>query len=209
MHIRQAATGILTQTRLKTIIVLFFTLAFSALLTGAAAPGTGAKNGAVTLIRGQVDRPAVRPAQSRILGPTYRPAPTNQAESGPVPEPSLFDRLTTSAKTYLGVPYRFGGSDPKRSLDCSAYVQLIFRSTGIELPRSTYGQIKAGNPVEFKDLQPGDLMFFSTDGPGPSHVAVYLGNGQMIHESPPRVQISKVAGIYREKFYAARRVLPQ
>ena len=157
----------------------------------------------------QAAQPAVRTARSRVQGPIYVPnAASGRDVQGPAAQPSMFDRLVSNAKTYLGVPYRFGGSDPKRAMDCSAYVQLIFRSIGIELPRSTFGQIKAGNPVELKDLQPGDLMFFSTDGPGPSHVAVYLGDGQMIHESPPKVQISGISGLYRQKFYAARRVLP-
>ncbi len=121
----------------------------------------------------------------------------------------LTNSLLTKAKSLLGVPYRFGGSDPKRYLDCSAYVQLVYREVGIELGRTSFAQFQAGKPAAVDELKPGDLVFFRSYGRGPSHVGIYLGNGEFIHASAPKVQISRMDSPNRKKsFYGARRVLP-
>jgi len=124
-------------------------------------------------------------------------------------KPSPFNNLYAKAKTYLGVSYLFGGTNPLKGLDCSAFVQLAFGQIGIELPRSTFGQINVGKPVSYEQIQPGDLVFFSSSGPGPSHVGIYIGNGQMINATEPKVQISPTnTAKRRQAFYGARRILP-
>lgn len=86
------------------------------------------------------------------------------------------------AQKYLGVPYVYGGVDPKTGLDCSGLVQLVFGEAGIQLPRTTYDQVKMGTPVAFNDLQPGDLVFSVGDKAhvANGHVGIYMGNGQYI-----------------------------
>lgn len=86
------------------------------------------------------------------------------------------------ARQTLGIPYKFG-SNSKKSTDCSAYVQRVFRMLGIKLPRSAREQFKVGDAVEKKDLSIGDLVFFRTYAPFPSHVGIYLGNDLFIHAS--------------------------
>jgi len=89
------------------------------------------------------------------------------------------------AARYLGTPYLWGGTDPARGLDCSAYVRLVMREFGIELPRTSREQYRAAPPVQ-GNLLPGDLLFFSEDGRRITHVAIYLGNGYMAHSAQSR-----------------------
>lgn len=102
------------------------------------------------------------------------------------------------AKQFQGKPYVWDGTTPS-GFDCSGFVGYVYRnSAGIELPRDTYGQIKVGTPVSQSQLQPGDLVFPSTD-----HVGIYVGNGQMIHASSRAGKVI-IADVYA--FYAGRRI---
>jgi peptidoglycan DL-endopeptidase CwlO len=74
-------------------------------------------------------------------------------------------------RSQLGKPYAWGGVGPD-SWDCSGLTLWAFRAVGVELPRTTYGQVGMGSPVDRGSIQPGDLVFWDTDGSGPSHVGV-------------------------------------
>jgi peptidoglycan hydrolase-like protein with peptidoglycan-binding domain len=76
-----------------------------------------------------------------------------------------------AVRSQLGKPYAWGGNGPNR-WDCSGLTVWAFRSVGISLPRTTYGQVGMGSPVDRASIQPGDLVFWDTDGSGPSHVGV-------------------------------------
>ncbi|HZW83815.1 MAG TPA: C40 family peptidase [Candidatus Deferrimicrobium sp.] len=126
----------------------------------------------------------------------------------PPEKPDLSVSVLSKAKSLMGLPYRFGGNNPGESMDCSSYVQLVFKEAGLELPRVTYDQFKQGQPIGVEQLQPGDLLFFSTNGSGPSHIGIYAGNGEFIHESPPGVQVTRLDNpSYQKHFVGARRVL--
>lgn len=80
---------------------------------------------------------------------------------------------------YLGVPYRWGGTDPATGLDCSGFVQRVYRDLGVELPRVSRDQARTGQPVEsIAQARPGDIVAF---GEPVNHVGIYAGNGTMIH----------------------------
>lgn len=104
---------------------------------------------------------------------------------------------------YLGYPYILGANGP-RAYDCSSFMQLIFRSVGISLPRTTYQQVNCGVPVARGNMVPGDLIFTEPTPSGPGHVGVYIGNNQMLHAANPKQGII-IGGIYR--FHSARRIL--
>jgi peptidoglycan DL-endopeptidase CwlO len=88
-----------------------------------------------------------------------------------------------AAGDYLGVPYVWGGEDPKRGLDCSGLTQLVFSRFGIELPRVSRDQARVGERVpNLAAARPGDLLFF--DSPV-DHVGIYAGDGKMIHAPRP------------------------
>ncbi len=117
--------------------------------------------------------------------------------------------LLNMARQYLGVPYVWAGRSPG-GFDCSGFVYFIFDQLGYGLPRMADGQFEVGIPVPRNALQPGDLVFFSTYEPGPSHVGIYLGNGQFIHASSGAgyVTVTPMANSYhRDRYIGARRII--
>ena len=93
--------------------------------------------------------------------------------------------VVAEARQYLGVPYVWGGTSPT-GMDCSGLVQLVYKKFGIDLPRVSYQQAEAGRPVaSMAEAQPGDLIAWdnSSRNNGVDHIAIYIGNGQMI-EAP-------------------------
>ena len=92
-------------------------------------------------------------------------------------------RVLATADRYVGTRYRYGGESPAEGFDCSGFVQFVYGRHGVELPRVSYQQAGAGRaaPREVAALQPGDLMFFATGGGRVDHVAIYAGEGRVIH----------------------------
>ncbi|RUL54165.1 MULTISPECIES: C40 family peptidase [Lysinibacillus] len=88
--------------------------------------------------------------------------------------------LQETAKQYLGVPYRYGGTSTS-GFDCSGFVLTVYKGLGVNLPRTSSSMYNVGDKVAKEDLQPGDLVFFNTSGRGISHVGIYYGNGKFIH----------------------------
>lgn len=82
----------------------------------------------------------------------------------------------------LGVPYKWGGNDPYKGVDCSGLLQQMFLKFGINLPRVSRDQAKVGTGVTAANARPGDLVAFdvSDNRPGVDHIAVYLGGGKML-----------------------------
>ena len=90
------------------------------------------------------------------------------------------DRLVAIAKQYNGVPYLFGGTTTK-GFDCSGFTQFVYNQVGLSLPRTAADQYQKGVPVETKNLQQGDLVFYSnTYKNGISHVGIYIGDQKFI-----------------------------
>lgn len=117
--------------------------------------------------------------------------------------------LKKSAYGFLGTRYRFGGSSKSGGIDCSGFVQKVFRELEVSLPRTAREQFEVGTSVAPGDLQKGDLIFFSTYASYASHVGIYLGNGKMIHASSRdrRVVISPMnTAYYRSRYLGAKRV---
>ncbi len=94
-------------------------------------------------------------------------------------------RAIEDGRAFLGTPYVWGGSDPGEGFDCSGFVQYIFREEGVRLPRTSRQMARVGEdlPARVDALRPGDLMFFSSDGDGVDHVALYAGDGWLLHSS--------------------------
>lgn len=107
----------------------------------------------------------------------------------------------------LGVRYRWGGMTPD-GFDCSGFLNYVFGRTGVDLPRITYAMFEAGTPVARDDLQVGDIVFFETVQPGPSHAGIYLGDGRFAHSSSGagRVTITPLDHrYYAPRYLGARR----
>lgn len=119
---------------------------------------------------------------------------------------SIAISLTRSAMRFIGTPYVFGGTSPS-GFDCSGYVQHVFAMLGIALPRTADAQYYAGRPTT-GGIHAGDLVFFQTYEPGPSHVGIYIGDGKFIHSSSHGVMISRISDDYwAARYLGAKRVL--
>jgi cell wall-associated NlpC family hydrolase len=156
-------------------------------------------------------------------------ATTSCASSGAVPRPFPSPRGTArgeppaaasasrpggyavagTALDLRGAPYRDGGADPK-GFDCSGFVQYVFGLHAVAMPRSVAEQARVGRAIEAGALQPGDLVFFSTVSPGPSHVGIAIGGDEFVHAPSGRgeVRVERLSAPYwAQRFVGARRVL--
>jgi len=119
-------------------------------------------------------------------------------------------KLVKMARTFLGLPYRWGGMSERRGVDCSGLVKVLFAKLHVELPRSSREQIQSGKEISLDQLETGDLVFFSNQGEIPTHVGVYLGNDQFLHaeQKAGRVIITNLKDPwYAKRFLGARRVI--
>ncbi|MGC7873148.1 C40 family peptidase [Desulfosporosinus sp. SYSU MS00001] len=111
------------------------------------------------------------------------------------------------AVSLVGKPYVFGGTSLK-GFDCSGFTQYVFAGSGISLPRTSYAQYATGGSVSKSNLQPGDLVFFSTYSKGASHVGIYIGGGKFVHADNPKkgVTITSLSdNFYVKNYLGARR----
>lgn len=92
--------------------------------------------------------------------------------------PARMGSVVETAMQYLGYPYVWGTAGPN-TFDCSGFTSYIYGLHGISLSRSSSAQWGAGTPIPRSEIQPGDLMVKS------GHVAIYIGNNQIIHASTP------------------------
>ena len=91
------------------------------------------------------------------------------------------EQIVQMAMQYMGVRYRSGGSSPN-GFDCSGFTMYLYGQLGYSLPHSATSQYKnCGTYIAKSDLQPGDLVFFSDSSHAIGHVAIYIGNGEIIH----------------------------
>lgn len=106
------------------------------------------------------------------------------------PLPATIDAMALTAKAYLNAPYLWGGKTPF-GLDCSGYMQMLFRQHGVKLPRDSYQQVQEGRRVSFSERQAGDVAFFTEGSNRISHVGFLLERDTIIHGSG-RVRIDQL-----------------
>jgi hypothetical protein len=114
------------------------------------------------------------------------------------------------ALSLKGTPYRIGGESPREGFDCSGFIQHVFGRNGVALPRTSREMATSLRNISSRDMQPGDLLFFNTNGQPYSHVGLYLGSDQFIHAPSGRrtrqVRISSLRLPYwMHRFSGARR----
>ena len=116
--------------------------------------------------------------------------------------------IISTAKKYIGTPYVFGGTTPD-GFDCSGFIQYIFKKVGYNVPRLADEQYQLGHSAKVSQLDEGDLVFFETYMEGPSHVGIYVGNGEFLHVSSSRgVKIDSLDNEYwSPRFIGARKII--
>jgi cell wall-associated NlpC family hydrolase len=169
-------------------------VAFLVLLTGAAGCAS----------TGAVPQPFPRPA-----GPV---PPATGHPSAPRPPVASGDgyAIAGTALGLRGVPYRNGGSDPS-GFDCSGFIWYVFSQHGIRVARTVGDQFREGVGVRSGSLEPGDLLFFATQGPDVSHVGMAIGGDEFVHAPSSRgeVRVERLSAPYwSSRYVGARRVLP-
>ncbi|MGF6833023.1 cell wall-associated NlpC family hydrolase [Paenarthrobacter sp. TE4293] len=116
------------------------------------------------------------------------------------------DAVVAAAKKYIGVPYVWGGTNPAVGMDCSGFVQRVFKDLGVELPRVVSDQMRKGTPVaSLAEARPGDLLVSY----GGEHISIYLGNGKAIDAPVPgqTIQIRDAWEKY-SNLTSIRRIVP-
>lgn len=113
--------------------------------------------------------------------------------------------LVQFAKKYVGNPYVWGGVSLTNGADCSGFVLSVFKQFGVSLPHSSRAQAGYGTKISPSEAQPGDLFFYAKNGTI-NHVAIYIGNGQVVHASSPRSGI-KISNAHYRTPATVRRIL--
>lgn len=100
---------------------------------------------------------------------------------------SVGSSIVASAKKYVGkLPYVWGGTSLKSGADCSGFTQSIYKLYGISIPRTSSSQASGGRSISRSQLRAGDLVFYKNGGSSICHVAIYIGNGKIVHEANSR-----------------------
>ncbi|MCX7679007.1 MAG: C40 family peptidase [Spirochaetes bacterium] len=110
--------------------------------------------------------------------------------------------IVQTARAQVGVPYRYGGSTPA-GFDCSGLAMYVYQKNGIRIPRTASEQFLEGRRLSKRNIQPGDLVFFTINGNGISHVGIYVGKGKFIHapKQGKRVAFASLKNRYWSRKY--------
>jgi len=145
---------------------------------------------------------------------TTAPVGTPPVAATPAPRRAVISEydLVGTALDLRGIPYKNGGTD-RSGFDCSGFTQYVFAQYGLSLPREVRDQFKTGQPVvDWKALEPGDLIFFTTTEPGASHVGIAVGGDAFVH-APSTTGVVRVerfsSSYWAPKFIGARRVISE
>ena len=143
-----------------------------------------------------------------------RTSPARRRIPDSPPPSSAAARVLRTGDSYSGVKYVWGGDTPREGFDCSGFTKYVFAKHGVTLPRTSREQVRAGTGVaaDFRSLRPGDLMFFAEPGEAISHVAIYAGDGVILHAASSLgavgyTDLNSGGEWFVAYFVAARRVL--
>ncbi|WP_462409674.1 C40 family peptidase [Neobacillus sp. Marseille-QA0830] len=130
--------------------------------------------------------------------------PSTAASPAPAPNvtASKAQLVVAEAKKYIGAPYLWGGTTPA-GFDCSGFTSYVFNKVGVTIPRTSATQWSGLKAVSAPN--PGDLVFFETYAPGPSHVGIYIGNNQFIQVGSKGAAITDMENTYWKPRYLGAR----
>ena len=112
-------------------------------------------------------------------------------------EDDLRSEIVTYALQFVGNRYKYGGTNPNTGVDCSGFTSYVMRhAADVELPHSSGGQSRMGRVVSSSEMRPGDIISYGS-GKRINHVALYIGNGQIVHASTEKTGIKISRWNYR------------
>ena len=156
---------------------------------------------------------AARISSATIPHPAPFPAPPSPSSIKPdtAADSALLGAaaLIRTARSLEGTPYQWGGDDPSTGFDCSGFVQYVLARHQVALPRTSAEQYLMGTEVDLDHLRAGDLVFFSTVGPGASHVGLAISHDEFVHAPAASgvVRVERVRAPYwSARYFGARRV---
>lgn len=142
----------------------------------------------------------------QAAAPAQTPAAPQQPADSGVVSGTRAD-VVNYALQFVGNPYVYGGTSLTNGTDCSGFTMSVFAHFGYSLNRSSRDQIYNGTNIGIYEVQPGDLLFYNNGGSTIGHVALYIGNGQIVHASTERTGII-VSNAYYQTPCGATRILP-
>lgn len=152
--------------------------------------------------------------RARVIDAFYIVSPDQYATARAETRGTSYVRteIVKTARSFLGVPYLWGGTSAETGFDCSGLTAASYKLNGLSLPRSSREQFALGSPVNRESLSPGDLVFFANGGNEINHVGIYTGSDRFIH-SPGQGKniredsLSGSAGYYEKRFRGGRSYL--
>lgn len=157
--------------------------------------------------------------RSRVVPPARLPGriPTVVSSSPAIAASRriVAERALDTADDFVGVRYTWGGNTPDEGFDCSGFIKYVYARHGISLPRVSADQAATGMalPLDVQSFEPGDLLAFASNGSDVDHIAIYAGNGRILHSSSSGNGVrfddlySSRGRWYLEHMVAARRVI--
>lgn len=158
----------------------------------------------------QVDQPTLTPSQIRQMtasGGVVSGKGLGYSNDIPIPPTSkIGESVVRAALQMRGIPYSWGGGGaggPSKGIeqgantvgfDCSGLTQYAFAKYGVNIPRVSYDQFRAGTPVPVNAMKPGDLVFFHPGSNGPGHVGIFIGNGKFL-QAPQTGDVVKISNL--------------
>lgn len=154
---------------------------------------------------------------SGLVAFTASAVEASELQRGPQ-ELSFLERYTSAAQDVIlqglklvGVRYRLGGADADKGLDCSGFVQVVYKdSIGALLPRTAREMSEVGQQIDTSQLKPGDLVFFNTMRRAFSHVGIYLGDNHFLHAPRAGAEVrveSMESSYWTQRYNGARRII--
>lgn len=141
--------------------------------------------------------------------PIEEPSPPKPAAARPG-EHNLGYIAARTAERFVGIPYQWGGNTVVDGMDCSGFTKAVYNLCGVNIPRTSREQFKAGNLVSRPELRDGDLIFFGTSETSINHVGIYVGGGKFVH-APKRGEDIKTSSLnesyFERRFVGARRYI--
>lgn len=155
---------------------------------------------------------AARDSSRSMRYPSPFPSPASPASLKPelAGDPHILPAaVLRTALSLEGVPYLWGGDNPRTGFDCSGFIRYVLAQHRITAPRTSAEQFGLGTRVELKQVRAGDLVFFSTIAPGASHVGLAISNEEFVHApaSSGVVRTERVSAPYwQSRYVGARRI---